>query len=97
MFETFKLTLFDLEKLGLQGDTTIKTFDGLIGRCTARGIVVKETKINDDTGSPYSVNNRYNYRELYDKIKTVKKGRLLIADRRWAHQTLMTTGKGYRR
>lgn len=101
-YETHKVTLFDLQIMASQGNVTVKTFpdmigSGLIGKVTREGVEFEETRINALTKRAYTTTNLYPFKQVLRCTKTIKQGGTLIADRRWPHQTLMTTGEGYRR
>lgn len=84
--------------------TNIKTFDQQIGRVTRDGVIIKEEGLNAVNKEPYTMIRLWRFSEIFPKIKTItqrknveekfKQKPVLIADRRYITQNLMTLGNG---
>lgn len=102
-YKTFEITIHDLVFLANDPTitVTVETFDKEIGTLLPRGIIFPITGLDDDSNRYYTINQRREMKKVLRNIKTiqeVKKAkpnhRMIVADRRFSHDKLMTMGNG---
>lgn len=105
--ESFPLRWQDLVIMGRNETmiTSVKTFDQEVGRVTKEGIMVKEEGVNASTKEPYTMIRLWQFRDFFPKIKSItqrrnddekfKQKEILVADRRYLNQRLMTLCNGH--
>lgn len=84
--------------------TSVKTFDKQVGRLTKDGIIIKEEGINAFDKKSYSMFRLYKFSDVFSNVKSIsqrqnvdekfKQKSVLIADRRYPNQKLMTLRNG---
>ena len=94
---TSEVTLTDLRRLGLQGDATARLVSGEEVKLTSKhGLIPKKGYV---AGKLQSVEMVAEYSKIYNEIRTIKRGDVLVARRiKQGNKTILQlTGKGYHR
>ncbi|GAK31322.1 hypothetical protein WOSG25_090190 [Weissella oryzae SG25] len=86
----YELKLNDLREIGREKNATAKLTTGQIGELRKDGLYITHSHAYID-GQFGEVKLRRNYKDAYPLIKTIKRGRALIAERR--NGKLVTTYK----
>lgn len=92
-----EVTLTDLRRLGREGDATARLDTGEEVKLTSKyGLIPRKGYIN---GKLELVETIVEYASIYQAIRTIKRGNILVARRikRGKKSVLQLTGKGYHR
>ena len=92
-----EVTLTDLRRLGREGDATARLNTGEEVKLTSKyGLIPRKGYIN---GKLELVEMIVEYASIYQAIRTIKRGNILVARRikRGKKSVLQLTGKGYHR
>lgn len=92
-----EVTLTDLRRLGREGDATARLENGEEVKLTSKhGLIPRKGYINDKLELVEMV---VDYASIYQTIRTIKRGNVLVARRikRGKKSILQLTGKGYHR
>lgn len=101
--ESFNLKVFDLEEILHQARREEKqviftTMDNNNGRLDDAGAIVKISGISADTMNPFTINQLWEYKDIFPKIKVIwfikNKRKDLVADRRHYDSNLVTVTNG---